>query len=165
MVTNENNFWSWDKLSSRRTTAVSMIYKYVFPLYPEEYSCHREVETRALWEVWLWWKTNCSSFILVVSNESFFRKQLYFSTLLITHTRAIHISDLWMHSWKWEGSLLVLFLCNLKSKPFSEFQYVRQNSGKHINCQEEKSLHLNPALVQYTSTPQSIKQEKDGPTV
>lgn len=50
-----------------------------------------------------------------------FTKQLFLLTLLIAYTRAIPMPDLWMHLWKCEGSLFVLFLCNLESKPFSEF--------------------------------------------
>lgn len=118
MVTNESNFWSWDKLSSLITTAVSMIYKCVFPFGLEEYLCHRKAETRALWEVWLWWKTNCSPFIFLVANEPLCAMQLFFPILLIRDTCLLYTCLIirYIHQYVW-SFLFILFVWNLKGKP------------------------------------------------
>lgn len=95
-----------------------MIYKCVFPFGLEEYLCHRKAETRALWEVWLWWKTNCSPFIFLVANEPLCAMQLFFPILLIRDTCLLYICLIirYTHQYVW-SFLFTLFLCNLKDKP------------------------------------------------
>lgn len=134
MVPNESNFWSWDKLSSlRTTTAVSMIYKCVFSFSLGEYSCCRKAGTRALWEAWPSWKTNCSPFIFLVANEPLFTIQLFLPILLIRHTCLLHTCLIIRYIYQYvESSLFTLFLCNLKGKSFSETQ-----------CLGKKTTHTN----------------------
>lgn len=150
MVTNESNFWSWDKLSYLKTTAVSMIYKCVFPFSLGEYLCRRKAGTRALWEVWLWWKTNCSPFIFLVANEPLFTIQLFFPILLIKDTCLLYTCLIirCIHQYV-RSSLFTLFLCNLKGKnPFQRFS-IWQNTLVTELSQEEKPLDLELLLVCY----------------
>ena len=149
MVTSESNFWSWDKLSPLKTTiAVSVIYKCVFPFSLGEYSCCRKAGTRELWEVWLWWKTNCSLFIFLVANEPLFTIQLFLPILLIRHTCLLYTCLIIRYIYQYaRSSLFTLYLCTLKGKPFSETQYMAKHISKWTESQQEKSLDLDLLLI------------------
>lgn len=149
MVTNESNFWSWDKLSSLITTAVSMIYKCVFPFGLEEYLCHRKAETGhygrydsggkpTVPHLSFWWPM--SLYVLCSCSSP--------SSWLETPACCIHALSLDTFISVCEVFFSHYFSVTSKVNPFLETQYMTKHIGIWIES-GIKSLDLAFLLVCY----------------